>query len=66
MVGATLISVGASLLAKAMAQIQRGMHKRTQVGYQAASRAFDFGRPVKPRWPEFDIEACGKPAGMPV
>jgi len=39
-----------------------------QVGYQAASRAFDFdlGRPVKPRWPEFDIDSAGEPAWMPV
>jgi len=28
--------------------------------------AFDLGRPIKPRWPEFDIEAAGKPARMPV
>jgi 23S rRNA C2498 (ribose-2'-O)-methylase RlmM len=27
---------------------------------------FDLKRPVKPRWPEFDIEAAGKPAWMPV
>jgi len=37
-----------------------------QVGYQAASFAFDFGRPVKPRWPEADIDSQGKPAWMPV
>jgi len=28
--------------------------------------AFDLRRPVKPRWPEFDIDLGGKPAGMPV
>jgi len=27
---------------------------------------FDLGRPVKPRWPEFDIEAAGESAWMPV
>jgi hypothetical protein len=41
-----------------------------QVGYQAASFAFDLAfdlrRPVKPRWPEFDIDLQGKPAWMPV
>ncbi len=26
----------------------------------------DFRRPVKPRWPEFDRDFGGKPAGMPV
>jgi hypothetical protein len=26
----------------------------------------DLRRPVKPRWPEFDIDLGGKPAGMPV
>jgi len=48
---------------------ERGL-KTKQVGCQAASRAFDSAfdlrRPVKPRWPEFDVEAWGKPAGMPV
>jgi hypothetical protein len=28
--------------------------------------AFDLRRPVKPRWPEFDMDLGGKPAGMPV
>ncbi|QXH81075.1 hypothetical protein [Pseudomonas salmasensis] len=28
--------------------------------------AFDLRRPVKPRWPEFDRDLGGKPAGMPV
>ena len=41
-----------------------------QVGYQAASFAFDLAfdlrRPVKPRWPEADIDSQGKPAWMPV
>jgi hypothetical protein len=32
----------------------------------AVDLAFDLKRPVKPRWPEFDIEAVGKPARMPV
>ena len=32
----------------------------------AVDLAFDLKRPVKPRWPEFDIEAAGKPAWMPV
>ncbi|KRP45798.1 hypothetical protein TU73_11735 [Pseudomonas libanensis] len=27
---------------------------------------FDLRRPVKPRWPEFDRDLGGKPAGMPV
>jgi len=48
------------------------VHTRKQGGYQAASCAFDLAfdlafdsafdlrRPVKPRWPEFDIEAWGK------
>jgi len=48
----------------------RGRHNKRQVGYQAASRAFDLvfdlKRPVKPRWPEFDVEVWGKPARMPV
>ena len=26
----------------------------------------DLRRPVKPRWPESDIDLGGKPAGMPV
>jgi len=46
-----------------------GMYiKKRQVGCQAASRAFDFDleRPVKPRWPKFDVEVRGKPAWMPV
>jgi len=47
-------------------RIKRGKHTQEQVGSQAASYAFDLGRPVKPRWPEFDVEAWGKPAGMPV
>ena len=35
---------------------------------QRAARdlAFDLRRPVKPRWPEFDRDLGGKPAGMPV
>ena len=37
------------------------MHEQKQVGYQAASRAFDLafdlGRPVKPRWPNAELEA---------
>jgi hypothetical protein len=41
-----------------------------QFGYQAASPAFDLAfdlrRPVKPRWPESDVEVWGEPAGMPV
>jgi len=46
---------------------ERGL-KTKQVGCQAASRAFDFdlGRPVKPRWPEADIDSAGEPAWMPV
>jgi hypothetical protein len=28
--------------------------------------ALDLKRPVKPRWPEFDMDLGGKPAGMPV
>jgi hypothetical protein len=42
-----------------------------QAGFQAASRAFDlafdFKRPVKPRWPEFDIDSAvqtGMDAGL--
>jgi len=46
------------------------MHTKKQVGFQAASRAFDLAfdlrRPVKPRWPEADIDSTGKPAWMPV
>jgi len=26
----------------------------------------DLRRPIKPRWPEFDRDLGGKPAGMPV
>ena len=26
----------------------------------------DLRRPVKPRWPQFDSDLGGKPAGMPV
>jgi len=47
-----------------------GSHKKKQAGSQAASRAFDLAfdlrRPVKPRWPEFDIDSAGEPAWMPV
>src|SRR4051794_1653355 len=34
------------------------MHEQKQVGSPAASRAFDFdlGRPVKPRWPNAELE----------
>jgi len=51
-----------------MAQKQRGIPEQKQVGFQAASRAFDFDlrRPVKPRWPESDVYSAGKPAWMPV
>jgi hypothetical protein len=35
-------------------------------GERAFDLAFDLRRPVKPRWPEADIEAAGKPAWMPV
>jgi len=47
-------------------RIQHG--KFTQSGRLSGRRAFDFdlGRPVKPRWPEADIEAAGEPAWMPV
>jgi hypothetical protein len=42
---------------------ERGL-KTKQVGYQAASRAsdlaFDLRRPVKPRWPEADIDSAGR------
>jgi hypothetical protein len=46
----------------------RQAHTKKQVGFQAASCAFDFdlGRPVKPRWPEADIDSAGEPAWMPV
>jgi len=51
-------------------QIQRGKFTQ-QVGFQAASRAFDLAfdlrRPVKPRWPEFDIDSAvqtGMDAGL--
>ena len=44
----------------------RGL-KTKQVGYQAASRAFDLAfdlkRPVKPRWPEFDVDLQGNRHG---
>ena len=40
---------------------------KEKVGYQAASRAFDLAfdlkRPVKPRWPEFDIDSAGNRHG---
>ncbi len=32
----------------------------------ALDLALDLKRPVKPRWPEFDRDLGGKPAGMPV
>ncbi len=38
-------------------------------GNHDAKRAaldLDLKRPVKPRWPEFDRDLGGKPAGMPV
>jgi hypothetical protein len=38
-------------------------------GNHDAKRAaldLDLRRPVKPRWPEFDRDLGGKPAGMPV
>ena len=45
-------------------------HRRSSVstnGNRSAIRPpralIGFGRPVKPRWPEFDVEAWGKPAG---
>ncbi|VCU63815.1 hypothetical protein [Pseudomonas synxantha] len=31
-----------------------------------AALDLDLRRPVKPRWPEFDRDLGGKPAGMPV
>ena len=39
------------------------------IGNHDAKRAaldLDLRRPVKPRWPEFDRDLGGKPAGMPV
>jgi hypothetical protein len=33
---------------------------------RAFDLAFDLRRPVKPRWPEFDVDSAGKPAWMPV
>jgi len=48
--------------------IRRGIHEGKQVGCQAASRAFDFdlGRPVKPRWPNAELEpwATRQDAGL--
>jgi hypothetical protein len=48
--------------------IRRGIREGKQVGCQAASRAFDFdlGRPVKPRWPNAELEpwATRQDAGL--
>ena len=59
--------VGASLLAKAVVQTANKVRKvLKQAASPAFDLAFDLRRPVKPRWPEFDVEVWGKPARMPV
>ena len=56
------------MLAKAVGQTTNTARQVHITGRLSGRSAFDFDlrRPVKPRWPEFDIEAWGKPARMPV